>query len=237
MHEVTKVTGTTSRTLRHYGQVGLLQPSRTGAGGVRFYGEDALVRLQRILLLRELGLSLPVIAQVLAGGQGLGDALQTHLLLLEQERDRVERQIASVRRTIEKKGRGEPLMAEDMFDGFDHTQYQDEVERRWGQQAYADSDRWRRGLSAHERRAWQDRVAQLGADWQEAAGRGIAPDSDEAQALAGRHVEWLGNIPGTPGSGTGRPSKEYVVGLGQMYVDDERFAANYGGAQGALVRP
>ena len=34
--------------------------------------------------------------QVLAGGQRLSDALHVHLLLLEQERDRVERQIASV---------------------------------------------------------------------------------------------------------------------------------------------
>jgi DNA-binding transcriptional MerR regulator len=233
IHEVTRVTGITSRTLRHYGQVGLLEPSRTGAGGVRFYGEDALVRLQRILLLRELGLSLPVIAQVLAGGQGLGDALQTHLLLLEQERDRVERQIASVRRTIERKERGEPLMAEDMFDGFDHTQYKDEVEQRWGADAYAASDSWWRGLDADERRAWQDRVARLGADWQEAAGRGVPVDGDEAQALARRHVEWLGGIPGTPRAATGEPAREYVVGLGQMYVDDPRFAASYGGTDGA----
>jgi MerR family transcriptional regulator, thiopeptide resistance regulator len=233
IHEVIKVTGTTSRTLRHYGQVGLLQPSRTGHGGLRFYDEDALVRLQRILLLRELGLSLPVIKQVLAGGQGLTDALHTHLLLLEQERDRVERQIASVRRTIETKERGEPLMAEDMFDGFDHTAHREEVEQRWGADAYAAGDRWWRGLSRDQRAAWQHQVAQLSADWQAAAREGIAPDSDAAQALAGRHVEWLGGIPGTPGSGTGRPTKEYVVGLGEMYVADERFAANYGGAQGA----
>jgi MerR family transcriptional regulator, thiopeptide resistance regulator len=233
IHEVTTVTGTTSRTLRHYGQVGLLQPSRTGHGGLRFYDEDALVRLQRILLLRELGLSLPVIAQVLAGGQGLTEALHTHLLLLEQERDRVERQIASVRRTIETKERGEPLMAEDMFDGFDHTAHREEVEQRWGADAYAQGDRWWRGLSGDQRAAWQQQVAQLSADWQAAARQGIPPDSDAAQALAGRHVEWLGGIPGTPGSGTGRPTKEYVVGLGEMYVDDERFAANYGGTQGA----
>lgn len=233
IHEITKLTGTTSRTLRHYGQVGLLPASRTGAGGLRFYDEDALVRLQRILLLRELGLSLPVIAEVLAGGQVLGDALRTHLSLLEQERDRVERQIASVRRTIEKKERGEPLMAQDMFDGFDHTVYREEVEQRWGAEAYAEGDRWWRGLSADQRSGWQQQVAQLSADWQAAAGEGVAPDSDEAQELARRHVAWLGGIPGTPGSGTGRPTKEYVVGLGQMYVDDERFAANYGGSEGA----
>jgi MerR family transcriptional regulator, thiopeptide resistance regulator len=233
IHEITRVTGTTSRTLRHYGQVGLLHPSRTGPGGVRFYDEDALVRLQQILLLRELGLSLPLIADALAGGQDLLPALRRHLALLEQQRDRVERQIGSVRRTIENKGRGEPLMAEEMFDGFDHTTFKDEVEQRWGRQGYADGDRWWRGLSAHERKAWQDQVARLNADWRAAAGNGVASDSDEAQALARRHVEWLGGIPGTPGSDSGRPPKEYVTGLGAMYVADERFAANYGGPRGA----
>ena len=28
-------------------------------------------------------------------------------------------------------------MAEEMFDGFDHTQYKEEVEERWGKDAYA----------------------------------------------------------------------------------------------------
>jgi DNA-binding transcriptional MerR regulator len=234
IQEVAAVTGTTSRTLRHYGQVGLLEPSRTGAGGMRFYDEDALVRLQRILLLRGLGLSLPLIADTLDGEQDLTQALRRHLEQLLVERDRVERQIRSVRRTIEKREGGEQLMAEDMFDGFDHTRYRDEVEQRWGAQAYADGDRWWRGLGADERKAWQEQVARLSADWQAAAGRGVRPDSDEAQALARRHVEWLGGIPGTPRSGSGRPAREYVVGLGEMYVADERFAANYGGTHGAM---
>jgi DNA-binding transcriptional MerR regulator len=154
IHEITKLTGTTSRTLRHYGQIALLKPSRTGHGGLRYYDEDALVRLQRILLLRQLGLSLPAIADVLAGAHDVVEALRTHLALLEKERARVQRQIASVQRTIEKTERGEPLMAEEMFDGFDHTRDKDEVETRWGQEAYASADRWWRGMSAEDRRAF-----------------------------------------------------------------------------------
>jgi DNA-binding transcriptional MerR regulator len=233
IHEVTRATGTTSRTLRHYGQVGLLEPSRTGHGGVRFYDLDGLARLQRILLLRELGLSLPAIADTLAGEQDLVEALRGHLNMLERERDRVQRQIASVRRTIEKTEGGEELMAEEMFDGFDHTQYREEVEERWGSQAYADSDRWWRGLSDTDRRAWKDQAARLGADWRDAAACGIAPDSEEAQQLARRHAEWLGGIPGTPGSESGHPTKEYLAGLGEMYVADPRFSATYGGVEGA----
>jgi hypothetical protein len=60
-------------------------------------------------------------------------------------------------------------------------------------------------------------------------------DSGEAQELARRHVEWLTGIPGTPAAGgTGeRDIKGYVTGLGDMYVADPRFAANYGGEAGA----
>lgn len=233
MNEITRVTGATSRALRHYGQVGLLRPSRTGPGGVRYYDEEGLVRLQRILLLRELGLSLPLIADALAGEQDLTAALRTHLGLLERERSRVERQITSVRRTIDRWEGGEQIMAEEMFDGFDHTRYREEVEERWGEDAYAAGDRWWRGLSDVDRRRWRDRLARLNADWQDAARREIAPDGDEAQGLAGRHVEWLAGVPGTPRGGSGAVTKEYVVGLGEMYVADERFGANYGGSQGA----
>ncbi|MPV36794.1 MerR family transcriptional regulator [Georgenia subflava] len=235
INEVTRITGTTSRTLRHYGQIGLLEPSRTGAGGYRYYDEDALLRLQRILLLRELGLGLPAIAEVLAGGKEVSTALGRHLVLLEQERDRIDRQIASVRRTIEKREGGEQLMAEEMFDGFDHTRYKEEVEQRWGKEAYAAGDRWWSSLDPEEKRAWQERATRLGSDWTTAAERGVTPESDEAQDLARRHFEWLRGIPGTPGAGSAGPSKEYFVGLGEMYVADPRFGANYGGEQGAVL--
>lgn len=62
IQQLARITGTTSRTLRHYGSLGLLEPSRIGANGYRFYDQAALARLQRILLLRELGLGLAAIA-------------------------------------------------------------------------------------------------------------------------------------------------------------------------------
>jgi hypothetical protein len=124
-------------------------------------------------------------------------------------------------------------MAEDMFDGFDHTQYKDEVEERWGKDAYAKSDAWWRSMSAEEKAAWKGRAALLGSDWIEAAQRGVDPASDEAQALAQRQFDWLRGIPGTPGGGGKGPTKEYFTGLGEMYVADERFAVNYGGIDGA----
>ncbi|WP_323959719.1 MerR family transcriptional regulator [Arthrobacter sp. JZ12] len=232
IQEVSRLAGTTSRTLRHYDRLGLLPPSRIGGNGYRYYDDDALVRLQRILLLRDLGLGLPAIAEVLGRSTEPVRALRKHLEWLRQEQDRLARQVASVSQTIERLEGGEELMAEDMFDGFDHTQYKDEVEERWGKEAYAASNRWWNGLDADEQGKWKAQTAQLGADWTTAAQRGIAPDSPEAQELAQRHYDWLAGVPGLPSSGSG-PGKEYLVGLGEMYVSDDRFAANYGGRQGA----
>ncbi|MDQ4137678.1 MAG: MerR family transcriptional regulator, partial [Actinomycetota bacterium] len=222
IHELARLTGTTSRTLRHYGDVGLLPPSRLGPNGYRFYDEDALSRLQRILLLRELGLGLPTIARALDGQTGHAEALDAHLEWLRSERDRIDRQIESVRTTIDKLRGGEQLMAEEMFDGFDHTQYKDEVEQRWGKEGYAGGDRWWRGLSDQRKRDFLDTHAALAGEWSRVALAGVDPAGDEAQALAQRHYEWL-----TEAYQGKAPVAEHLVGLAEMYAADPRFAANY----------
>jgi len=237
IQEIARLAGTTSRTLRHYDDIGLLPPSRIAHNGYRHYDEAALVRLQRILLLRELGLGLPQIAEVLDRERGEASALETHLALLREEQTRLARQIASVESTITALRGGENLMAENMFDGFDHTRYKEEVEERWGKKAYADSDSWWRGMTDAERADWQQRVSDLSRDWIAAAESGIDPASAEAQEVARRHVAWLTGIPGTPAAAPGGDAKAYVLGLGEMYVADPRFGANYatssGGTHGA----
>ncbi|MFW6693715.1 MerR family transcriptional regulator [Streptomyces sp. MAR4 CNX-425] len=221
IQEIARTAGTTSRTLRHYGELGLLRPSRVAANGYRYYDEHALVRLQRILLLRELGLGLPAIADVLDDGDEAA-ALGAHLELLEQERRRIGRQIASVRTTLRKLREGEPLMADEVLDGFDHTRYEEEVTRRWGKAAYERGDRWWRALSEEQRRDFQRRQRDIAADFAAAHAAGEAPDGAVAQEITRRQYEWI--AVGWQGR---EPSAEAFAGLGQLYVDDPRFTANY----------
>ncbi len=233
IQQLARLAGTTSRTLRHYDDVGLLPPSRTGGNGYRYYDDAALLRLQRILLLRELGLGLPAIAAVLDRETDPARALRAHLDWLQAEQQRLARQIASVRHTIDTLEQGEELMAQNMFDGFDHTQYKEEVEQRWGTDAYARSDGWWRGLGAAGQQEWKAHSARLIQDWVAAAASGEAPEGPHAQELAARHVDWLRAVPGTPAAEPDGDLKAYVTGLGDMYVADSRFAANYGGEAGA----
>ncbi|MEV8339134.1 MerR family transcriptional regulator [Leucobacter sp. NPDC077196] len=250
---VARAASTTSRTLRHYDRIGLLPPTHVGTNGYRYYDDRALVRLQRILLLRELGLGLDAIAQVLAAQDGpseravqdrddpTGEAeiLRAHLAILHRERERVTRQIGAVERTIAAlpgttdTAQEGALMSENIFDGFDHAQHREEVEQRWGSGAYANGDRWWRGLDSDARTAWQQRSAELAAAWSSAAARELDPKGAEGQGLAAQHVAWLRGIPGTPAADPEGDLAGYVRGLGELYVTDGRFAANYGGAAGA----
>jgi DNA-binding transcriptional MerR regulator len=231
IQQIARLSGTTSRTLRHYDEIGILPPSRIAANGYRYYDAGALVRLQRILLLRDLGLGLSDIGRVLRRDQDENAALEGHLDLLRQERDRIDRRIAAVRQTLNKRRGGETPMAEEMFDGFDHTRHEAEVIERWGADAYARGDAWWRGLSADEREAFQRRAATLAADWRAAAERDADPAGPEALALAERHVAWLRATPGTLAEDP-QAVAGYVRGLSDMYVADPRFGRHYATADG-----
>lgn len=88
-------------------------------------------------------------------------------------------------------------------------------------------------MDAPGKARWKDEVAALNAGWISASASGDAPDSATPQELARQHVQWLMSIPGTPAATPGDDIKGYVNGLAEMYVADERFAANYGGRDGA----
>jgi len=234
IQEIARAAGTTSRTLRYYDERGLLRPSRVGSNGYRYYDQESLVRLQRILLLRDLGLGLDAIAEVLDGEQDSRAALRAHLDWLEHERARLARQIASVRRTLDALEKGEPIMADEAFDGFDHTQYKDEVVQRWGKEAYESSDRWWRSLSKDEQREFQRRQESIAADYAKAYQAGETPASKQVQEITRRHLEWITNAWGGK-----QPSAEQFTCIGQMYVDDPRFTKNYdkhGEGTAAFVR-
>jgi len=65
--EIARLAGLTIRTLRYYDQIGLFSPTGYTDSGHRLYTEADLPRLQQIMALKELGLSLDEIKAVLAG--------------------------------------------------------------------------------------------------------------------------------------------------------------------------
>ena len=54
VQQVAQISHVSVRTLHHYDKLGLLPPRKRSEGGYRLYGEAELIRLKRILFLREL---------------------------------------------------------------------------------------------------------------------------------------------------------------------------------------
>ncbi|WP_377850356.1 MerR family transcriptional regulator [Allokutzneria oryzae] len=102
IEQVAALTGASTRMLRHYDAIGLLRPSRTSAGGRRYYDEAALRRLWQILLLRELDVGLNAISDILDGRPDMAGGLSAHLESLLRERDRLTRRAEAVELLLER---------------------------------------------------------------------------------------------------------------------------------------
>ncbi|MQM28041.1 MerR family transcriptional regulator [Glycomyces albidus] len=222
--EVVKLTGVTSRTLRHYDAIGLLQPAATGHGGMRHYREAELLRLQRILLLKRLDLPLGTIAEILEGGLAEAEALKRHLAELREERDRLARLTATVEATIRQLEGDQTMTPETWFDGLDaakHAEWEAEARRRWGDAAVDASDAAVRAMSPEERRAIPTKFDELHRRLAEVREAGEPADSAAAQAVVADHYEFIERLWGTT------PTAQAYRGLGALYTDDPAFTATY----------
>lgn len=87
VHEVSRRTGVSVRTLQYYDKMGLLPPTARTEAGYRLYDDAALERLQQILLFRALAFSLKEIQAILQSPNfDRNRALdqQVHLLTLKR---------------------------------------------------------------------------------------------------------------------------------------------------------
>ena len=66
--EVAKISGLTERAIRHYDDIGVLVPKKRSESGYRLYDEDDLKRLRAIVFLREMGIPLSEIKEILDSG-------------------------------------------------------------------------------------------------------------------------------------------------------------------------
>lgn len=222
--EVARMSKVTSRTLRHYDEIGLLVPAYVGTNGYRYYEREQLLRLQQILLLRELGLGLGTIAEVLDGQRDQLAALRRHKRWLHAERERLGRLAATVARTIAELEGVQLMSAEDLFEGFEQKQAQQEA---------AFVDRYGEGVREHFRTTRELTKNWTRHDYQHAAAEGndldrkvlavmqsgVAPDSPRAMDVMAEHYASVAKF--------WTPNRASYTGLGQMYVDDPQFKARY----------
>ena len=222
--EVAKMSGLTSRTLRHYDDIGLLRPAYVAANGYRYYEQEELLRLQQILVLRELGVGLPEIARIVDEQTDRIEALRAHHERLLGERDRLGKLAATVARTIGELEHSTEGVAvkinrpENLFEGFDNSQYEDEARERWPEE-FARSKQYTDSLT-------QEQMDELGREstagmirMAEFMAAGTPADDDAVQAEVHTHYVAMCRF--------WTPNAQAYRALGQMYVDDERFTETY----------
>lgn len=217
--EVADLVGVSVRTLHHYDKIGLLSPDETTEAGYRLYSEHNLEMLQQIFFFRELDFPLRKIKEII--GDPSFDrhrALEHHRQMLIDKRGRLDRILETLDRTI-RHAKGEIQMTDKQkFAGFDFgsNPYEQEARKRWGNEAVDESNARLGKMSQAEQEKFGNEMNAL---YQElGAARHLPPDSDEAQAAIGKWYALLNRM--------GSYSPEAFRGLGQMYVDDERFTRN-----------
>ena len=98
--EVAKQAQVSVRTVRYYGEIGLLPPAGFTSGGIRLYGQRDVTRLRFIRRLKALGLRIEEIKMTLGlePPQGRRQRVGRTLELLQLQKARAEEQMAEMAR-------------------------------------------------------------------------------------------------------------------------------------------
>jgi DNA-binding transcriptional MerR regulator len=219
--QLSQLAGITPRTLHYYDEIGLLKPSRVGDNGYRYYEEESLLRLQQILLYRELDMPLEKIKRVMGRHDfDVLAALEIHRRELVKRIGQMERIVETVDDTILYiKGKKE-MSQKQLFQPFSEEQqaeYEKEAMERWDPATVkASNQRWRTYSAAEKQRIMDEGNAAYLA-MVEAMPKGAA--SAEVQAAIER---WRKNI-----EYFWTPDDEQLLGLADLYNDDPRFKATF----------
>jgi len=105
-----KMNRITTKTLRHYDEIGLLTPAHVDdLTGYRYYSSDQLVKLNQILALKQMGVSLHEITRLLECPDGVAIYLELKEKELKERIEAEERKLSHVQSYI-KRLRGETNM-------------------------------------------------------------------------------------------------------------------------------
>jgi DNA-binding transcriptional MerR regulator len=217
------LSGVTVRALRHYDRLGILKPGHRSAAGYRLYVDADLARLERILVLRTLGLSLHAIGAVLrqleAGdaARTLDETLAAQAALLRERRDGLTRVLYAVERAQHavRSGAADWTLFQTILKEINMQETMDWAKKYYSedaQQAVAESEKqWDPALQDKISADW----AVMYADVESAMARGVETSSTEAKTLADRWMALVGQFT------QGNPAM--LEGLNKLYQDRDNW--------------
>lgn len=220
--DVARIAGVSVRTLHYYDEIALLTPSDRTPAGYRLYDENDLLRLQQIRIGRSLGLALEEIRLSLDDASfDYAHALRDQRARLIERLGQTHRMIAAIDATLTNLGGSDrQLDLKAIFDGFEPAEYEEEVERRWGEtHAYKESARRTKTYTDTDWTLLKSELDQIWSEAAEAMRQGTSPDAYTALEIVERHrkhiCRWFYEL--TP---------EGHLGLAAMWEADDRFRKN-----------
>ena len=228
VNQLAQMAGISVRTLHHYDEIGLLKPAFTGDNRYRYYGEEELLRLQQILINRELDIPLAEIRAILdAPDFDSLDTLQRQRERLQEQAKRYAGMLKTIDRTIARLKGDRAMKDADLYSGVVSPDKQAEYEQwlidRYGEEMEAQIERSRKAMSGMSKDEVAAAMRELEAVEQglaEGLRRGIPPQAASLDPMIERHRAWVGQSWGkdcTP---------EAYAGLADIYEHPD-FRARY----------
>jgi len=190
--DVARLAGVSVRTLHHYDSIGLLVAGTRTAAGYRLYTDSDLLRLQQILIGRELGLSLEEIRRSLDDPHF--DQKAALLDQRERLRDRARQAEAMIRAVdmalaaLDGGHMKGALTMENLFEGFNPSQYDEEARRRWDKsKAWVESEKRTKSYTREDLKALEAEQAAVYDDAFSALRAGKTPSDPAVMDIAERH--------------------------------------------------
>ena len=199
INELSKIAKISTRTLRYYHEINLLEPKRINSSGYRIYGEYEIDKLQQILFYKSMGFKLEDIKNIVNSPSfDIMTALNNHKKELIRRREEIDLLIENVEKTINYK-KGEIKMSnKEKFEAFK----KDLINK-----------------NEEEFKEFKELEKQIIETLKDAMEENN-PSGEKAQKACELHKKWLGYT-------WNFYTKEAHRNLGEMYVADERFKKYY----------
>ncbi|MBJ7415471.1 MAG: MerR family transcriptional regulator [Niveispirillum sp.] len=223
--QLSRLAGVSVRTLHHYDHIGLLRPAVTGENGYRYYGADELLRLQQILLHRELGLPLARIARVLdAPGFDRLDTLRVQRRHLLAEAERYRSLVTTIDRTITLLEGKTVMDAETLYQGLSPEKqagYEDWLAERHGPAVRVDIGHAKQAMAGLDQPTHMTELAAIEGAIAQALRDRMEADDPRLDPMLNRHLDWVA-------ASWGRyPDANAYAGLADIYRTHPDFRARY----------
>ncbi len=219
--QLSNLSGLSVRTLHYYDEIGLLKPSLVGQNSYRYYGDEALYRLQQIMFYRELDLPLQEIKKITSHRNfDTMQALESHRRAMGQRLERLERLIATIDITIMNLKGEKEMSKRQLFEAFseqEQAKYADEAEQKYDPAIVkASQKKWKSYTEADKQRIGEEGNAAYTAILEAIPFGPASPQAQVGVELWRKHMDYFWT-----------PNPEQLVGLTDLYISDPRFKANF----------